>query len=258
MPGPFRAGRYFKEINMASKLPFFTDGMTVNQILELGDDILSKLNKRDLSHALRTVALAANKRIKRLLQYVKKRKEKGKYVEKKNGPGLDLSALNNLQGNKFSVGKKNRNQIYQELARARTFMGSKTSTVKGAIEARKNKDRAMLGQTREDLTKGMTPQEKKEEIENIKDLESDIYNTYDTYKDKYGMSGNYEVEEGKAILQDIAQYMRQGYTEEEAMEMANKAAMARYETNRYVEDKEGTFEDFWSSINGDPNPEDEW
>ena len=34
---------------------FYTDGMTVAEILALGDDILSKMSKRDLSRALRTV-----------------------------------------------------------------------------------------------------------------------------------------------------------------------------------------------------------
>ena len=52
---------------------FFTDKMTVDQILDLGDEILSSLKERDMSRALRTVALAANKRIKRLLKYAKKR-----------------------------------------------------------------------------------------------------------------------------------------------------------------------------------------
>ena len=46
---------------MASKIPFFTDNMSVDEILNLGDDVLSSLKKRDLSHALRTVALQLTK-----------------------------------------------------------------------------------------------------------------------------------------------------------------------------------------------------
>ena len=46
---------------MPDKKPFYVDGMTVQQILEIPPSELAKLNQRDLSRALRTVALAANK-----------------------------------------------------------------------------------------------------------------------------------------------------------------------------------------------------
>ena len=35
---------------------FYVDGMTVSEILDLGDDVLSSLSMRDLSRAMRTVA----------------------------------------------------------------------------------------------------------------------------------------------------------------------------------------------------------
>ena len=43
-------------------------------------------------------------------------------------------------------------------------MYSKTSTVKGAIEVRKKKERALFGQTREEITKGMSKKEAKKEL----------------------------------------------------------------------------------------------
>ena len=73
---------------MANRKPFFTDNMTLNQIINLGHEILSKLNMRDLSRVLRTVALAANKHLNRQKQYTYKRN--GKYVEKKGSPVLTL------------------------------------------------------------------------------------------------------------------------------------------------------------------------
>ena len=82
--------------------PFYTDGMSVSQILALGDDVLSKLDRRELSRALRTVALAANKRLDRLTQYAYRRH--GKYVEKLDGPGLDLNLLNHYGKTRFGVG----------------------------------------------------------------------------------------------------------------------------------------------------------
>ena len=114
---------------MANRKPFFTDNMTLNQIINLGHEILSKLNMRDLSRVLRTVALAANKHLNRQKQYTYKRN--GKYVEKKGSPGLD--AL-------YQTGK-NRNQIYEEFSRARDFLNSESSTIKGAKELRKKKER---------------------------------------------------------------------------------------------------------------------
>ena len=55
---------------MAKK--FYTEGMTVSQILSMDPRELQKLNTREVSRALRTVSLAANKRIARLRQYAKK------------------------------------------------------------------------------------------------------------------------------------------------------------------------------------------
>ena len=53
---------------MADK--FKTEGMTVNEILNLDYETLHSFDKRDISRALRTVSLAANKRIDRLLKNV--------------------------------------------------------------------------------------------------------------------------------------------------------------------------------------------
>ena len=63
---------------MAKK--FYVEGMTVDQILSMNPREMAKLNTREISRALRTVSLAANKRINRLKQYAKK--EKTGYVPK--------------------------------------------------------------------------------------------------------------------------------------------------------------------------------
>ena len=51
---------------------FYTEGMTVSQILSMDPREMAKLNTREISRALRTVSLAANKRISRLEKYAKK------------------------------------------------------------------------------------------------------------------------------------------------------------------------------------------
>lgn len=130
---------------------------TVEQILSMGDDELNKTNQRQMSHMLRTVALAANKRITRL-----------ENNEKKGGIATD--ALNAVQdsGGRFYVGGKTRNQMLSELARAREFMNMKTSTVTGATEVRKKRERMLYGSTREEIEKERKKKKKKQEQEERK------------------------------------------------------------------------------------------
>lgn len=125
---------------------------TVEQILSMGDNELNKMNQRQMSHMLRTVSLAANKRITRL----EKNAEKG---------GIATDALNAIQdsGGRFYVGNKNRNQMLSELARAREFMNMKTSTVTGATDVRKNRERMLYGKTREEIAKEQKNKKKKQE-----------------------------------------------------------------------------------------------
>ena len=140
---------------------FYTDGMTVQQILELGDDVLSTLSGRDLSHALRTVSLAANKRIDRLLDNAVLRH--GEYIPKKSAKKkIATDALNSLyemqgkptkSGMKFSGKGLTRDQQYAEFARARYFMNLKTSTVSGAKSVRQDRERRIFDKTSEDYIK---------------------------------------------------------------------------------------------------------
>lgn len=228
---------------MASSKPFKVDGLTVKEILDLGDDEIGRMSARELSRALRTVSLAANKRMNRLLQYSKKRH--GQYVEKVDSPGLDLSALNHLEGKKFGVGDKSRNKMLEEFARARRFMNDKTSTVKGAMQSRKNKELALFGRTREEITKGMDKKQKKEKIKEINELMSDVYEAYSDFKDEYAMEGGYDKEKGRAVLQDIGRDMLEGVSPEAAK--ANAAA----EQTRIYEEKQANEPDFWTEIQGE-------
>ena len=140
---------------------FYTDGMTVQQILDLGDDVLSTLDQRDMSHALRTVSLAANKRIDRLLDNAILRH--GEYIQKKSAKkkiATDaLNALYELQGKptrsgmKFSGKGMTRDQMYAEFARARYFMNLKTSKVSEATKVRKDREKRIFDTTSEEHLK---------------------------------------------------------------------------------------------------------
>ena len=119
---------------------FKVDGMTVEEILRLDYGTIIAMDKRDLSRAVRTVSLAANKRVKRL---------------KDNREDIAMDALNWLsdQGykgrKKFGSKNKSVNQLRHELNVMRQFMGMKTSTVKGAISVRKGREERIMGVTRE-------------------------------------------------------------------------------------------------------------
>lgn len=230
---------------MASSKPFYTVGMTVSQILALGDDVLSKLDKRELSRALRTVSLAANKRIDRLMKHAKKRG--GKYVEKADSPGLDLSALNSVRGKKFGVGDKNRNEIYREFARVRSFMNAKTSTVSGAKSSMAGREEILFGKTRKQMKKEAESEVKKQTgkkklskqtrqqisktiNKRVNEVMEDTFEAYEEFEEEYETMGIYEPTDGKRRLRDLGSSIMSGKSPEEA-----KKDLVVTETRNYEE-----------------------
>ena len=212
---------------MASKKGFVTDGMTVAQILKMGDDQLSRLNKRELSRALRTVSLAANKRIGRLLSkadIVKNDMGDIKYVDKSE-KGIDFEALYYTGGKKFGMGKSaDRNQIYKEFARVRGFMNAKSTTIKGAIELRKQREKALFGKVHEDMSLSAAQQE------NLNDLMGDVYSNFHKWKEEYEMQGGYDKQKGKRVLKMLARRMLdKGMSGDEARQSVSDYYDAKYE-----------------------------
>lgn len=231
---------------------FYTDGMTVAEILALGDDILSKMSKRDLSRALRTVSLAANKRIDRLEKQAVKRK--GGYVERKNGKGISTAALNAVTNDgkttgKFKVGNKSRNQMYSEFARAREFMGMKSSTVKGAVAVRKGMEERAFGKTREEAAKGKTKKQQEAITKTFQDKVKEVYSEFRKFLEEEnvdkGDTGRILAIIGKQIIGDNA-------TGDEAREAARQSLTEAYETKQqeHIEDmKNGSVLDDIDELN---------
>ena len=235
-----------------AKKDFYTDGMTVEEILNLGDDQIRALSKRDISHALRTVSLAANKRVNRLLDNAIKRG--GQYVEKKSAKkAIALDALNKLAdesgGNlKFSGKGKTRNQMIAELGRARSFMEMKTSTIKGAESVRKMRESRALGKTREDVMReaaqnyrkeykqrtGKSPtkkQVKKVQVKSFKEfqkLNSEIWSRFRKFNEMNNKMGKYAGSD--EILDMIANRSVNGADEGETL-----AAAAKLYERQYIE-----------------------
>lgn len=231
---------------------FYTDGMTVAEILALGDDILSKMSKRDLSRALRTVSLAANKRIARLEKQAVKRK--GGYVERKSGKGISTAALNAVTNDgkttgKFKVGNKSRNQMYSEFARAREFMAMKSSTVKGAVAVRKGMEERAFGKTREEAAKGKTKKQQEAITRTFQDKVKEVYSEFRKFLEEEnvdkGDTGRILAIIGKKIIGDDG-------TGDEAREAARQSLTEAYETKQqeHIEDmKNGSVLDDIDELN---------
>lgn len=221
--------------------PFYTDNMTVNEILSLGDDVLNSLDRRDLSRALRTVSLAANKRINRLLNKAEKQVDEKtgdvRYVEKGN-KGIDFEALYFTGGKKFGKGRKaDRNEIYKEFAKVRKFMAAESTTISGAVALRQKRERAVFGKTREELTEGMTPEEAKKAVENMTELTSDVYSNFHKWKEEQALKGGYDKATGKRVIKMLARRMgNKGMSAEEARQSVHDYYKNKYEEAVKVEE----------------------
>lgn len=206
---------------MTKKQPFKVEGMTVDQIIRLGDNELSRMNARDLSRALRTVSLAANKRIRRLEKKAEVSTNKMgdiQYVDI-SGKGIDFEALYAVDGKKFGLGrgKHARGDIYKEFVRARNFMNAGSSTISGAIELRKKRERQLFGATREEMLEGVPPAERELMESNMKEMMSDIYSEYHRWREEYAIEGGYTKEKGRRVLKMFGRrVLNKGMSPEEA------------------------------------------
>lgn len=252
---------------MASKEPFSVDGLTVDQILKLDADTLNKMSSREMSRALRTAALAANKRINNLLKYAVKRKS-GEYDKKtgkplyhyqekeKSAKAIATDALNYITDDgrlpaKFGVGDKTRNQMYKELARIRDFMKLQTSTVRGAEAVRKRREERILGKSREayaneqlkaykrDYKKrtGKSPTKKlieivkKQAIQEHLDMSSIAWGYFRTFLESEGLPNNpyHKFDESTEIIKMIGRRVAENAGEADIHDEAREIYKKHYE-----------------------------
>lgn len=266
---------------------FYTDGMTVEQILAIKPSVLNKLSERDLSRALRTVSLAANKRLDRLMQNVKV--QDGSLVLKKSAKHkIATDAVNKLyeeagksrKAMRFSVGDKTRNQMYAELMRAKGFMDLKTSKVRKAVEVRKTREARLFGKTSEDIRreaerdfkrnyyKAYGKQPNKKDVEKVggwaeeqyQKEQSDLWSMIRRLMEVPAIRANYGSDE---VIQYVAMRVTFGGTEEEIKEELINKALKTYE--ELIRQREQEEEDFMKAdgldMSGDgwnDDSEDEW
>lgn len=241
------------------KPPFKTENMTVDEIIGLGNDVLNKFDTRDLSRALRTVSLAANKRLNRLMKHaVKEVNEMGDVTFTEKGhKGIDFEALYaNLDdsGNikKFGVGKGkvDRDTIYKEFARVRRFMNAGSTTISGAIALRKSREKALFGKTSEEILKGVAPAERELALSEMKDVMKEVYSEFHKWKEEYDMQGGYTTEKGKRVLKMLTRRMYdKGMSGEEARQSVSDYYDKKYEKT----EMETQVEDSFNAITGQPD-----
>lgn len=229
---------------------FYTDNMTVNEILNMDSYELSKLNTRDISRALRTVALAANKRIARLAKQARKTKEG--YVPKKSAKyNIAVDALNAVTNDgkvKTKFGVKNaetRNQMIQQIGEIRNFMNMRTSTVKGAVKVRKEREKKLFGKTSEQAGRGKTKKEQKAVQQTFRDKISKAYETFRKYLEHEGLPNSpyMKFSGSESILNLIGRQILDGEDPETVLDNAINYAEQQYQQE---------IDEFEAATGGDP------
>ena len=230
---------------------FYTDNMTVNEILNLSNEQISKLNERDVSRALRTVSLAANKRIQRLMQQA--RKTKDGYVPKKSAKrniAVDaLNAVTNDGKTKVKFGVKSaptRNKMIEQIGEIRRFMNMQTSTVSGAVKVRKEREKRLFGKTAEQAGRGKTKKEKKEIEKKFSQKVSEAYALFRKYLEYEGLPNSpyMKFAGSDSILNLIGKKIINGDSEEETLQAAINEAESQY-IKEQEEWEQATGGDFW-------------
>ena len=217
---------------MANK--FFVDGMTVEQILAMDPSEMAKLNKRDISRALRTVSLAANKRLEKLEKYAKKTRH-GYVPNPKGGKSIAVDALNWVSSDgtakaKFGVRKAdNRNQMIAQIGKVRQFMNMKTSTVTGAVNVRKAREKNLFGKTREQMARGKSPVQKQRIYKNLQQMYDSIWSSYHKYRELKGQDPHAYYEDSMSVLSLLGQNVTSGLSEDEAIKNTISEMEQQYE-----------------------------
>lgn len=214
--------------------PFYVDGLTVEQILNMDPAEMAKLNKREISRALRTVSLAANKRIEKLEKYAKKTRH-GYIPNPKGGKSIAVDALNWVSSDatakaKFGVRRADsRNQMIAQIGKVRQFMNMKTSTVTGAVNVRKAREKNLFGKTREQMARGKSERQKQAIYKNLQQMYNTIWSAYHKYRELKGQDPHAYYEDSMSVISMLGQNVTSGVSEDEAVANAVREMEVQYE-----------------------------
>lgn len=186
----------------------FNSNMTAQEILNMSYDQLSSLDTKQMSRALRTASLAANKRIARLRKESKLTKTG--YVSKEGGKGIAPFALNWVTMNgrkKFKFGVKkasSRNKMLEQLTTIKKFWNMQTSSVTKSVEFRKEHERKLFGKTREEAAKGKSKKRREEIYAEYSQKIRDVYEVYHKFLEFKELDPKSQYDNSKRLLQLIA------------------------------------------------------
>lgn len=233
---------------MAKK--FYVEGMTVEQILSMNPREMAKLNTREISRALRTVALAANKRIARLRQYAKKTSTG--YVPKGVKTQIATDALNWVTKNgklKGPFGVKSagtRNKMLQQISTIKQFMSMKSSTVSGATALRKEREKKLFGKTREQAGRGQSKRQKSKTYRRFHEMNARVWELYYKFMELNGMDPHAVWEGSDEILTLIGHGVAEGKSEEDIISEALNRVKEAYESQQ--DEYNQIFGDDWNDF----------
>ena len=233
---------------MANK--FYVEGMTVDQILSMNPREMAKLNTREISRALRTVALAANKRVARLRQYSKKTKTG--YVPKGVKTQISTDALNWVTKNgklKAPFGVKSagtRNKMLQQISTIKQFMSMKSSTVTGATALRKEREKKLYGKTREQAARGQTKRQKAATYKRYQEMNARVWDLYYKFMELSGLDPHAVWSGSDEILSVIGHGVAEGRSDENIITEALNRVKEAYEAEQ--EEYNKVFGDDWEDF----------
>ena len=233
---------------MAKK--FYVEGMTVSDILSMNPKEMSKLNTREISRALRTVALAANKRVNRLKQYAKKTSTG--YVPKGVKTQISTDALNWVTKNgkiKGPFGVKSagtRNKMLQQISTIKQFMGMKSSTVSGATALRKEREKKLFGKTREQAGRGQTKRQKAATYKHYQEMNARVWDLYYKFMELAGMDPHAVWSGSDEILEIVGHGVAEGKSDENIVSEALSRVKEAYEESQ--EEYNQIFGDDWDNF----------
>lgn len=215
---------------------FYVSGMTVKEILSMDPRELQKLNTREVSRALRTVSLAANKRIARLRQYAKKTPTG--YVPKGANTQIATDALNWVTRNgksktKFGVkSASSRNKMLQQISTIKQFMGMKSSTVTGATALRKEREKKLFGKTREQAGRGQSKRQKAKTYAHFQEMNARVWDLYYKFMEISGMDPHSVWAGSDEVLSLIGHGVAEGKSDEDIVSEALSRVKEAYEAQQ--------------------------
>ena len=232
--------------NMAKKntkkMPFYVEGMTTKEILDITPDELMKLSERDVSRALRTVALAANKRIRRLVNAVKEERpiaqDALRWSIEKNGGFVPVFGVKQAA---------NRNEMIKQIGEIRRLFNMKTSTVTGALTVKQKREKMLFGATRQELAAGMNKKDRANFYKRLNRRYDKTWEFYKKYQELQGRDPHSLIEGSAEVLNSIGSKVLSGEKNEtEIMKEALKAETSIYEDQQAEYNDMFDNFDFWS------------